>query len=185
MVGCLTYPFPPEAPPPGAPAPPAGAAAAAALSSATLTPWPLKLRVGENSPSLCPTICSVMYTGINFLPLWTAIVCPTISGKIVERRDHVFTTFFSFRVFNASTFSCRWLSINGPFLSERGIGFLFLHAAQFHPLRSTHFAEPTHRTRNAMRNRAEGTHKPRALGVGYLFNNHGPSRSANTQQNLG
>src|SRR4029077_3026891 len=92
-----------------------------ALSSAAFTAWPLKVRVGENSPSLCPTICSVMYTGMNFLPLWTAIVCPTISGSIVERRDQVFTTFFSFRSFNASTFSRRWLSMNGPFLSERGI----------------------------------------------------------------
>src|ERR1700690_3996793 len=66
-----------------------------------------------------------MYTGMNFLPLWTAIVCPTISGRIVERRDHVFTTFFSFRSFSASTFSRRWPSMNGPFLSERGIFFSY------------------------------------------------------------
>src|ERR1700733_11111551 len=65
-----------------------------------------------------------MYTGMNFLPLWTAIVCPIISGKIVERRDHVFTTFFSLRVFSASTFSRRWPSMNGPFFSERGIGLV-------------------------------------------------------------
>ena len=48
-----------------------------------------------------------MYTGMNFFPLCTAIVCPTISGRIVERRDHVRTTFFSFRSFSALTFSCR------------------------------------------------------------------------------
>src|SRR2546427_616370 len=61
---------------PGAgPAPAAGGAAtAAALSAAILTLCPLKVRVGENSPSLCPTIFSVMYTGINFRTLWTAIV---------------------------------------------------------------------------------------------------------------
>src|SRR5580704_5609979 len=62
-----------------------------------------------------------MYTGMNLRPLWTAIVWPTISGRIVERRDHVLITFFSFRSFNASTFSRRWPSMNGPFLSERGI----------------------------------------------------------------
>jgi hypothetical protein len=58
---------------------------------------------------------------MNFLPLCTAIVCPTISGRIVERRDHVFTTFFSFRAFNASTFTRSGSSTNGPFFSERGI----------------------------------------------------------------
>jgi hypothetical protein len=30
---------------------------------------PLNVRVGENSPSLCPTIFSVTYTGMNFFPL--------------------------------------------------------------------------------------------------------------------
>ena len=30
--------------------------------------WPLKVRVGANSPSLCPTISSVTYTGTCFLP---------------------------------------------------------------------------------------------------------------------
>src|SRR5579859_1628803 len=109
-------------PPEGAPgaAPPAGATPAA-FSSAIFTPWPLNERVGENSPSLCPIICSVTYTGINFLPLCTAMVCPIISGTIVERRDQVFTTFFSLRVFSASTFSRKWPSTNGPFFNERAI----------------------------------------------------------------
>ena len=31
--------------------------------------WPWKVRVGENSPSLCPTISSVTKTGMNFFPL--------------------------------------------------------------------------------------------------------------------
>ena len=39
---------------------------------AAFTEWPLNVRVGENSPSLCPTMFSVMYTGMNFLPLCTA-----------------------------------------------------------------------------------------------------------------
>src|SRR5580700_87385 len=63
-----------------------------------------------------------MYTGMNFFPLCTAMVWPISSGRIVERRDQVFTTFFSFRAFSASTLRRRWLSMNGPFLSERGIG---------------------------------------------------------------
>src|ERR1039457_1040696 len=123
----MTYPFGAAgAPPPADPAPPpAGAPGApatpAALSSAAFTAWPLNVRVGANSPSLCPTICSVTYTGINFLPLCTAIVWPIRSGRIVERRDHVLMTFFSLRAFIPSTFSRRWLSMNGPFLSERAI----------------------------------------------------------------
>ena len=32
---------------------------------------PLYVLVGENSPSLCPTIFSVTYTGKNFFPLYT------------------------------------------------------------------------------------------------------------------
>ena len=38
---------------------------------------------------------SVTYTGMNFFPLCTASVCPTISGTTVERRDQVLMTFFS------------------------------------------------------------------------------------------
>src|ERR1700687_922588 len=81
-------PAPPELAPAGAPAPAAAGIAPAAFSSAALTEWPLKVRVGANSPSLCPTICSVTYTGMNFFPLCTAMVWPTISGMMVDRRDH-------------------------------------------------------------------------------------------------
>src|SRR5207245_5642460 len=91
---------------------------------------PLNERVGENSPSLCPIICSVTYTGMNFFPLCTAIVCPIISGTIVERRDHVLITFFSLRVFSPSTLTRRWPSTNGPFFIERAIDSLFLHSPQ-------------------------------------------------------
>ena len=93
-------------PPPGAP-PPAGAAAAICAAFSAFVVWPLKNRVGANSPSLCPTMFSVMYTGMNFLPLCTAIVWPTISGTTVDRRDQVLMTFFSLSRFIASTFSSR------------------------------------------------------------------------------
>ena len=50
---------------------------------------------------------SVMYTGMNFFPLCTAMVCPTISGMTVERRDQVRNTFFSLREFIASIFAAQ------------------------------------------------------------------------------
>src|SRR5271154_1644451 len=77
------------------------------FSGAALAACPLNLRVGENSPSLCPTMFSVMYTGMNFFPLWTASVWPINSGRMVDRRDHVFTTFFSFLSFMTVTFFIR------------------------------------------------------------------------------
>ena len=46
---------------------------------------------GANSPSLWPTIDSETNTGTCLRPSWTAIVCPTISGKTVEVRDQVLT----------------------------------------------------------------------------------------------
>ena len=39
---------------------------------------------------------SVVNTGTNLRPLWTANVMPSISGMIVERRDQVLRTFFDF-----------------------------------------------------------------------------------------
>src|SRR6201982_3133944 len=146
----------------GAAAPPPAGAGAAALSSAAFTAWPLKVRVGENSPSLCPIICSVTYTGMNFLPLCTAMVWPIMSGTMVERRDQVFTTFFSLRVFSASTFSRRWPSTNGPFFNERAMASLFLHPPQAAPLGAAHFLEAAHRSGNAMRLGTERADKPRA-----------------------
>src|SRR6266851_4573747 len=61
---------------------------------------------------------------MNFLPLWTAIVWPTMSGMIVERRDHVFTTRFSPLWLSRSTFTRRWSSMNGPFFRLLGIPYL-------------------------------------------------------------
>jgi hypothetical protein len=87
-------------------------------AAAAFTEWPRNWRVGENSPSFRPTMFSVTYTGMNFLPLWTASVCPINSGKMVERRDHVRTTFFSLFSFIAATFLARWSSVNGPFFND-------------------------------------------------------------------
>src|SRR5437667_7441307 len=171
----------------GAAAPPPGAAAAgaapAAFSRAAFTAWPLKVRVGDNSPSLCPIICSVTYTGMNFLPLCTAMVWPIISGTIVERRDQVFTTFFSFRAFSASTFSRRWPSTNGPFLSERPIANLCLHAAQASPLRAPNLLEAAHRPGHAMRLRAERADKACSLRVRLPLHDDGPSWLAQPVEN--
>src|SRR5665213_1967592 len=44
-----------------------------------------------------------------------------MSGRIVVRRDHVLITFFSLRAFIPATFTCRCVSMNGPFFSERPI----------------------------------------------------------------
>src|SRR5690242_11508281 len=62
---------------------------------------------------------SVTYTGMNFFPLCTAMVCPTNSGRIVDRRDHVRTTFFSLLALNTASFVSRCVSVNGPFLTDR------------------------------------------------------------------
>ena len=78
----------------------------------------LELRVGANSPSLWPTMFSVMYTGMNFLPLCTAKVWPTISGTTVDRRDQVLITRFSPPRFMISTFSSKGTSTKGPFFSD-------------------------------------------------------------------
>src|SRR5215469_4422385 len=72
---------------------------------------------------------------MNFLPLWTASVCPTNSGRMVDRRDHVRTTFFSFLSFMSATFLARWSSVNGPFFSDLLI--LLLHLPAHDPLIST------------------------------------------------
>src|SRR5687768_1456010 len=59
------------------------------------------------------------------------MVWPTMSGMIVERRDHVLMTRFSFFVLSSSTFFKRWSSTNGPFLRLRGIhGLLAALAAR-------------------------------------------------------
>src|SRR5688500_1256191 len=58
---------------------------------------------------------------MNFLPLWTANVCPIMSGVIIDRRDHVLMTDFFPESFIFRTLSSRCESTNGPFFSDRGI----------------------------------------------------------------
>src|SRR5213079_751507 len=102
----------------------ASAAAAAASSRSCAEPlaeWPRNSRVAANSPSLCPTMFSVMYTGMNLFPLCTARVWPTKSGVMVERRDQVLNTFFSFFSFRAVIFTRSEGSTYGPFLTLRPI----------------------------------------------------------------
>src|SRR5213592_652911 len=91
----------------------------ASRSFLSAMPWLLKMRVSANSPSLCPTMFSEMYTGTCCLPLWTAMVSPTKSGKIVERRDQVLIGRLSLAARAAPTFFTRWWSTKGPFLTER------------------------------------------------------------------
>src|SRR5579871_5129604 len=66
-------------------------------------------------------MASVTYTGTCRRPSCTAMVCPTMSGMIVERRDHVLITRFSPLALSTSTFLSRWSSTNGPFFRLRGI----------------------------------------------------------------
>src|SRR5258708_12223801 len=112
---------------------------------------------------------------MNFLPLCTAMVCPIISGTIVERRDHVFTTFFSLRVFSPSTFSRKWPSTNGPFFSERAIDSLFLHSPQPTPLSPPQLLESPPRPRYPTPLGAERADKTRALRVWRAFHDHRPA----------
>src|SRR5262245_58176712 len=102
------------------------------------------------------------------------MVWPIMSGTIVERRDQVFTTFFSLRVFSPSTFSRRCPSTNGPFFSERAISLLFLHAAQAAPLGMPHLLKTLHRPGHPMRFRAERAHKPGAQRIRCPIHNYGP-----------
>src|SRR3972149_5926347 len=62
---------------------------------------------------------SVTKTGMNFLPLWTANVKPTMSGVMVERLDQVLMTFLSFSSTALRTFLSRLGSTYGPFLIDR------------------------------------------------------------------
>src|ERR1044071_6972017 len=60
-------------------------------------------------------------TGTCLRPSCTAIVCPSMSGMIVERRDQVLMTVFLPDSLSASTFLSRWSSTNGPFFKLLGI----------------------------------------------------------------
>ena len=68
-----------------------------------------------------PTMFSLTSTGTCALPLCTAIVRPTISGRIIERRDQVLIGRLLLVATAVSTFFARCRSTKGPFLSERGM----------------------------------------------------------------
>src|SRR3990172_1931584 len=57
-------------------------------------------------------------------PSWTAMVCPTICGKMVLARLQVRMTFLSPFWFIASIFLSSFGWTNGPFFSDRDIGSL-------------------------------------------------------------
>src|SRR5438093_5899132 len=59
--------------------------------------------------------------GRNLLPLCTASVWPTNSGRIVQRRAHVLSTRFSPLRLSVSIFRTRLPTTYGPFLIERAI----------------------------------------------------------------
>ena len=52
------------------------------------------------------------------------MVWPMNVGKMTDARDQVLTTFFSLRLFISSIRPRSRASTNGPFLSDRDIGFL-------------------------------------------------------------
>ena len=80
--------------------------------------WALNVRVGENSPRICPTMFSVTKTETNFLPLCTAIVSPTKSGITVLCLDHVLITSLFELARTFSTFLSKEGCTNGPFLAN-------------------------------------------------------------------
>src|SRR5688572_19359612 len=58
---------------------------------------------------------------MNFFPLCTARVWPTMSGVMVDLRDQVLTTFLSNLRLRSSIFLRRGSSTKGPLLTERAI----------------------------------------------------------------
>src|SRR5262249_4254985 len=65
------------------------------VTFAVCEPCFLNTRVGENSPSLWPTMFSVTKTELNVFPLCTRNVWPTKSGVTIERRDQVLIGFLA------------------------------------------------------------------------------------------
>ena len=63
---------------------------------------------------------SLINTGMCCLPLWMAMVKPTISGITIERRDQVLIGRRSLLAAAVSTFFSRWVSTNGPLNNDRG-----------------------------------------------------------------
>src|SRR5689334_19263086 len=98
-------------------------AGAGAPGVAALRPlWPRNVRVGLNSPSLCPTMSSCTNTRRNLFPLWTSNVWPTNSGMIVHARDHVRIGCLDRFWFRTCTLRYSFSSTNGPFFALRLMG---------------------------------------------------------------
>ena len=91
------------------------------VTFAVCDPCFLNTRVGENSPSLCPTMFSVTKTELKVFPLCTRNVWPTKSGVTIERRDQVLIGFLTPDAFILSIFSRRCDSTKGPFFSDLAI----------------------------------------------------------------
>jgi hypothetical protein len=60
--------------------------------------WERNVRVGTNSPNLCPTRGSCKNRNM-FLPVVHSLSCPIINGRIVDDLDQVFYCFFFFFIF--------------------------------------------------------------------------------------
>src|SRR4029077_8358683 len=91
------------------------------VTFAVCEPCFLNTRVGENSPSLWPTMFSVMKTELKVFPLCTKNGWPTKSGVTIERRDQVLIAFFAPAAFILSIFSKRCDSTKGPFFNDLAI----------------------------------------------------------------
>src|SRR5664280_2368311 len=102
---------------------------------------------------------ALMNTGTCFLPSCTAIVWPTISGKIVDARDHVRSIFLLLAVFSASMRFIKRSSTHGPFLLER------LIAAPHLP-----------RTRRPSRTRTQGAWRTDRRSTGSPIGQHASDR---------
>ena len=87
---------------------------------------PRNVRVGANSPNLCPTMFSVTNTGMWRLPSCTAIVMPSISGIIVEARDQVRITTFDSVCCARVTFLASFGMHVGALLHGTGHNYRFL-----------------------------------------------------------
>src|SRR5207237_711051 len=114
----------------GSPSASAASASASSSSAASLAPSPSS---GADSPGLWPTIGSETKTGTCLRPSWTAMVWPTISGKIVDARDQVLIICLSPEVFITSMRRSRRSSAHGPFLDERDMALALPLAATAPP----------------------------------------------------
>src|SRR5579862_5054019 len=76
-------------------------------------------------------------TGMCCRPLCTAMVRPTMSGTIIERRDQVLIGLRSLRAEATCTFLARCRSTKGPFFSERGMLAPLSSAASANPVLAT------------------------------------------------